>query len=348
MDGSMKKKIFITGGCGFIGCNAALFFYKNDWEVTIFDNLSRKGTENNLDWLASNGKFNFIKGDIRNYSEILSALKKEKFDFILHLAAQVAVTTSIINPREDFEINAIGTFNLLEAVRETNKQSFVLYSSTNKVYGKLEHLEVVERNGRHEYKDISKGVQASECLDFHSPYGCSKGAADQYIRDYARIYDLNTCVFRQSCIYGTRQFGVEDQGWVAWFTIAALLKKPISIYGDGKQVRDVLFVEDLVRAYESAFINRHKVNGKAFNMGGGHSNTLSLLELISILEKKLDLKLNPSYSEWRPGDQKVFIGNIDKFTEATGWIPATSTSEGAGILIDWVRENKLMLQSVVA
>jgi len=343
----MKKKIFITGGCGFIGSNAALYFYQNGWDVTVFDNLSRKGTDTNLTWLNLNGNFNFINGDVRDYKSISSALSSNSYDFILHLAAQVAVTTSVVNPREDFEINALGTLNLLEAAKYTNKNAFILFSSTNKVYGKLDHVKITERDGRYEYENLVNGVSESESLDFYSPYGCSKGAADQYVIDYSRIFNLKTCVFRQSCIYGIRQFGVEDQGWVAWFTIAALLNKNISIYGNGKQVRDILFVDDLVRAYELAYNNKEKVNGQAFNVGGGTKNTLSLLELISILNKKLNLELNPAFAETRPGDQKVFVSDISKFSQTTGWEPKIDSQKGVEMLIDWVSVNRSLLCEVL-
>jgi len=338
--------MLITGGAGFIGCNAALYFINKGWDVTVFDNLSRAGTENNLEWLKTKGKFQFVKGDIRKSEELEAALSTH-FDFVLHLAAQVAVTTSVTNPREDFELNALGTFNVLEAVKKTNKDAFVLFASTNKVYGKLEQLEVAEKNGRWDYKDFASGVDEEMNLDFHSPYGCSKGAADQYVIDYSRIYNMKTCVFRQSCIYGTRQFGIEDQGWVAWFTIASLLGEKLSIYGDGKQVRDVLYVEDLVRAYEAAFDNRDKVSGHAFNIGGGRNNVLSLLELVDLLDKKLNIKLAPIWADWRPGDQKVFICDISKIKKYTGWEPRTSASKGVEHLIDWVKDNEQMLRSVL-
>ena len=263
-------KILITGGAGFIGSNIADRFLKKGDEIFIFDNLSRRGTQWNLKWLQHSYRtVKFIKGDIRKYNDILNVLKKTKFDIVFHFAAQVAVTTSVINPREDFDINALGTFNLLEAVRETKQDPIILYSSTNKVYGGMTDIKIVEKKGRYAYASLPKGIGEERLLDFHSPYGCSKGTADQYMIDYGRIYNMRTVVFRQSCIYGYRQFGIEDQGWVAWFTIAAMLDKPLTIYGDGKQVRDVLFIEDLADAYEAAINNIHKVKGQAFNIGGG-------------------------------------------------------------------------------
>lgn len=341
------KSILITGGCGFIGCNSAVYFKGKGWKVSLLDNLSRAGTEKNLEWLRTQGDFEFIKADIRNTSEIESIFSNTKYDYVLHLAAQVAVTTSVLDPREDFEINALGAFNVLEAVRKHSPESFVLFASTNKVYGKLESLKVRQAGDRYEYLDCPSGVSEEFPLDFHSPYGCSKGSADQYVIDYSRIYGLKTAVFRQSCIYGTRQFGIEDQGWVAWFAIASVLRRHISIYGDGMQVRDVLFVDDLIEAYEAAYNYRDKISGQAFNIGGGPRNTLSLLQLISILEKKLEYRLDPKFGNWRPGDQKVFICDITKFTESTSWVPRTSTVKGVEMLIDWVRLNTPVLESVL-
>ena len=259
---------------------------------------------------------------------------------VLHLAGQVAVTTSVTNPREDFENNAFGTFNVLEAVRTKSPESFFITASTNKVYGKMDDLGVVERNGRYEYSDLPNGVGEDRPLDFHSPYGCSKGAADQYTIDYARIYGIDTVTFRQSCIYGTRQFGIEDQGWVAWFTIAAVLGKKITIYGDGKQTRDVLHVRDLARAYEAAFDHREAVRGQAFNIGGGPTNIMSLLELIRHLEEDLGIRIPLQWSDWRPGDQPVFVCNVEKAKRLLNWQPAIPVHDGVGELIRWVRDNK--------
>ena len=259
---------------------------------------------------------------------------------MLHLAAQVAVTTSVTEPREDFETNALGTFNVLDAVRTKSPETFVLNASTNKVYGKMDDLGIVERNGRYEYSDLPLGVGEDRPLDFHSPYGCSKGAADQYTIDYARIYGIRSVTFRQSCIYGPRQFGIEDQGWVAWFTIAAVLNKRITIYGDGKQIRDVLHVQDLARAYEFAFEHREKVGGHAFNIGGGPSNVMSLLELIHYLEEDLGIRVPLEWSNWRPGDQPVFVCNLAKAKRLLDWEPTISVRSGVGQLSCWVRENK--------
>jgi CDP-paratose 2-epimerase len=334
-------KILITGGAGFIGSNIADRFLKKGDEVHIFDNLSRRGTQWNLKWLRHSYRtVKFIKGDIRKYGNILNVLNKTKFDIVFHFAAQVAVTTSVINPREDFDINALGTFNLLEAVRETKQDPIILYSSTNKVYGGMTDIKIVVKKGKYAYASLPRGISEERLLDFHSPYGCSKGTADQYMIDYARIYNMRTVVFRQSCIYGYRQFGIEDQGWVAWFTIAAMMDKPLTIYGDGKQVRDVLFIEDLADAYESAIHNIHKVRGQAFNIGGGPKNTMSLLELVKFLEKFFGKKIPLKFSDWRPGDQPVFICDITKAKKVFGWQPKTGPEEGVKLLYEWVKENK--------
>lgn len=332
-------KVLITGGAGFIGCNAADRFLAEGSDVTVLDDLSRKGSEKNLEWLQKKyPKMSFVKADIRQDLPLLAKAVEGK-DVVLHLAAQVAVTTSVTDPRTDFEINALGTFNVLEAVRKSKSRPIVLYSSTNKVYGGMDDINVVERNGRYAY-DKLEGASEDQPLDFHSPYGCSKGCADQYVCDYARIYGLRTVVFRQSCIYGYRQFGVEDQGWVAWFTIAALLDKKLTIYGDGKQVRDVLFIEDLVDAYKLAIENIDMTAGKVYNIGGGPKFTMSLLELISLLENNLKKKIPYSFADWRPGDQKVFICDIKRALRDFGWEPKVGPKEGVEKLSDWVKENK--------
>ncbi|MCZ2135313.1 MAG: SDR family NAD(P)-dependent oxidoreductase [Burkholderiales bacterium] len=331
--------ILITGGAGFIGVNSAHHFASRGWDVTLVDNLSRRGTEDNLAWLQGRAKVQFHRVDVRDASAIAAVLRSVKPDVVLHLAAQVAVTTSVTNPREDFEINALGTFNVLEAVRLESPASFFIYASTNKVYGKMHDVPVIERNGRYEYEHLTQGVSEQQPLDFHSPYGCSKGVADQYTIDYSRIYGLKTVALRQSCIYGTRQFGIEDQGWVAWFTIAAVLGKTITIYGDGKQIRDVLHVEDLARAYEAAWLNRDRVNGRAFNIGGGPGNTMSLLELLAYLEDELKIKISLKWDQWRPGDQPVFVCDLTQAREQLGWEPKISVREGVKSLSHWVADN---------
>jgi CDP-paratose 2-epimerase len=334
------KSILITGGAGFIGVNAARHFHERGWAVTVLDNLSRHGASNNLDWLRRQQQTRFEHADIRDLRAIERIVDELKPSAVLHLAAQVAVTASVANPREDFENNALGTFNVLDAVRTKSSESFVINASTNKVYGKMNDIGVVERNGRYQYSDLPDGVGEDRPLDFHSPYGCSKGAADQYTIDYARIYGIQCVTFRQSCIYGTRQFGVEDQGWVAWFAIAAVLGKTITIYGDGKQTRDVLHVQDLARAYEAAFERREEVTGQAFNIGGGSNNIMSLLELIRYLEEDLDIRVPLQWSDWRPGDQPVFVCNLEKAKRLLEWEPKIPVRDGVSQLIRWVRENK--------
>jgi len=333
-------KILITGGAGFIGCNSSKYFLDHGHDVTIFDNFSRKGTESNLKWLKeSYPNVGVVRADVRNADATSSEIAKG-YDVVLHLAGQVAVTTSVVNPREDFDINALGTFNMLEGCRLAAKKPIVIYSSTNKVYGGMEDVETHEINGRYEYKDLVNGVPENRLLDFHSPYGCSKGAADQYVRDYARIYGLKTVVCRQSCIYGYRQFGVEDQGWVAWFIIATILGKDLTIYGDGKQVRDILFVEDLVRAYDMCIQNINKVSGQVYNIGGGAGNQMSLLELLAFLEKFTGKEIKTAFADWRPGDQPVFVCDIAKAKADFGWEPSVSVEEGVKKLYDWVDTNK--------
>jgi CDP-paratose 2-epimerase len=346
-------KWVITGGAGFIGCHAAARFHQAGHEVIVVDNLSRRGALENLDWLRGQGIEAFVKADVRD-AEVMRSLfaGHADVDAVLHLAAQVAVTTSVADPRADFETNALGTFNVLEAVRTVaGGRPAVLYSSTNKVYGNLEHIGVVERDGRYAYADRPAGIDEREPLDFHSPYGCSKGAADQYVRDYARIYGLKTVVFRQSCVFGTRQIGIEDQGWIAWFCVAATLGRPFTIFGDGRQIRDTLWVSDLIDAYERAMerideeragSRKDKVSGEVYNLGGGPANTLSLRELVVKLEHDLGWPLRPSYADWRPGDQRVFVSDIRKAGRELGWKPAVATSEGIDRLLGWVRENRAL------
>jgi len=334
------KSVLITGGAGFIGVNAAHHFHGRGWVVTVLDNLSRRGAKENLDWLRRQQQIRFEHADIRDFRRVEQIVGELRPSAVLHLAAQVAVTTSVTEPREDFETNALGTFNVLDAVRTKSPETFFLNASTNKVYGKMDDLGIVERNGRYEYSDLPLGVGEDRPLDFHSPYGCSKGAADQYTIDYARIYGIRSVTFRQSCIYGPRQFGIEDQGWVAWFTIAAALNKKITIYGDGKQTRDVLHVQDLARAYEAAFEHRETVSGHAFNVGGGLSNVMSLLELIHYLEEDLGIRVPLEWSNWRPGDQPVFVCNLEKAKRLLNWEPTISVRSGVGQLSRWVRENK--------
>lgn len=339
-------KALITGGAGFIGSNLAARLLREKADITVYDNLSRKGTKYNLKWLQKEfPKLKFVKADIRNAAKMKEAVKG--MDVVFHLAGQVAVTTSVIDPQEDFEINMIGTFNVLEAIRALKKRPILLYTSTNKVYGDLGGMKVKETKTRYEFKDSPEGVTEEQCLDFHSPYGCSKGAADQYVRDYARIYNMPTIVFRQSCIYGQNQFGIEDQGWVAWFAIATMLKKKITVYGNGKQTRDILYAEDLNDAYLKAVANIDKTAGQIYNIGGGRNNSISIwFEFVKILEEQLDTKIDAKWSDWRPGDQPIFISDNSKAKKDFGWKPTTSKEEGIAKMIEWMKANKKMIETV--
>lgn len=339
-----KNKILITGGAGFIGVNAARRFFTDGWDVEIWDNLSRCSGKNNVEWLKQFGGIRFKKIDLRYEREVNENFTQAGFDMVLHCAGQVAVTTSVADPRNDFENNLLATFNLLEATRRYSPKAFFLFASTNKVYGGMEGAQVVERNGRYEYADLPEGVSENQPLDFHSPYGCSKGGADQYVRDYSRIYGLATVSFRQSCIYGYRQFGIEDQGWVAWFTIAHALQRPFTIFGDGKQTRDVLFIDDLIEAYCLAWQNREKIAGEIFNIGGGPRNQLSLNELVQFLNQENGRSMQPAFAPWRPGDQKVFVADIGKAFESFDWRPVHSYEEGIRKLNRWVKEHLALFQ----
>jgi len=343
---SSMGRILVTGGAGFIGVNAAHHFAKTGWQVTVLDNLSRRGASINLEWLRRTVPFSFEHVDIRDRHRVNRVVAKTQPHVLLHLAAQTAVTTSLQDPIEDFEVNAGGTLNLLEAVRRLSPESFFVYASTNKVYGRMDDVEVIEQNGRHAYRHLLEGVRENRALDFHSPYGCSKGAADQYTIDYFRIYGLRTVAFRQSCIYGPNQFGMEDQGWVAWFTIAAVLGRPITIYGDGKQVRDVMHVDDLIRLYDLAIQRQEVIAGHAFNIGGGSANTLSLLELLTYLECELGKGILPTRAEWRLGDQRVFVSDITKAKELLSWSPTIPVKKGVTALLAWVKENTNLLSSL--
>jgi CDP-paratose 2-epimerase len=340
-------RIFITGGAGFVGCNLAAHHLALGNHVTIFDNLSRPRTAHNLAWLRHQNTLHNQQplltyiGDIRHEDELRDAMSIAKPDLVVHLAAQVAVTTSVANPREDFEINALGTFNMLEVARSLETKPAVFFASTNKVYGGMEDVVVTEQDTRYTYRDFPNGIDEHQPLDFHSPYGCSKGTGDQYVRDYARIFGLKTVVFRQSTIYGTRQFGVEDQGWLAHFIIATVMGRPITIYGNGKQVRDMLHVSDLIRAYELAWQNIDSVSGEVFNVGGGNENTISIWrECGPMLEELAGRSIQVIHREWRPGDQPCFVSNNAKAQKLLGWQPKKELWTGIQELWQWVSANK--------
>ena len=340
-------KAIITGGAGFVGCNAAARYLERGAAAVILDNLSRRGAERNWQWLQerqrelARGSVTLVRADVRNADAVLDVFREHAdAEVVLHLAAQVAVTRSIVEPRHDFEVNALGTFNVLEAARTLPNLRGLITASTNKVYGGMEDVAVVERNGRYAYGDLPNGVPETQQLDMHSPYGVSKGTADQYTIDYARIYGLPSMTFRQSCIYGPRQMGVEDQGWVAWFCIALVTGKPLAFYGDGMQVRDVLHVDDLLDAYDAAIERMPRVKGQAYNMGGGPGNVLGILETAQHIAGQLGIDLQPQFEEWRAGDQRVFIADISKAKRDLGWSPKIAALEGVDRLLEWVQANR--------
>lgn len=333
-------KLLVTGGCGFLGSNLASHAIKLGIDVIIFDNLSRLGSMHNLEWLKSIGQFTFIHGDIRNKNDVSRLIAKFMPDNIFHLAGQVAMTTSIDNPQMDFEVNVGGTFNLLEAVRSLNPECGIIYSSTNKVYGDLEQFTYRETETRYECIEKPNGFDESVQLSFHSPYGCSKGSADQYMLDYARIYGLKTAVFRHSSMYGGRQFATYDQGWIGWFCQKAVdlkggNKSPFTISGNGKQVRDVLHADDIISLYFSVLASIDRVAGNAFNIGGTITNSLSLLELFNYLNNIASVELEYENLSVRESDQKVFISDITKVSLLTGWQPKVDFTVGVSKMFDW-------------
>lgn len=341
---SNKYYTLITGGAGFVGVNLADRLLSEGRSVMVFDNLSRAGVQNNLFWLKEKYPDNLqiMIADIRDKEAVKKAVQGA--DQVFHFAAQVAVTSSLINPYHDFEVNALGTLNLLEAIRSTRHQPPVVFTSTNKVYGDLEDIGLVMNDTCYYPENThfrQNGISEERSLNFHSPYGCTKGVADQYILDYARTFGLKTVVFRMSCIYGPHQFGTEDQGWVAHFLIQALKGKPITLYGDGKQVRDILYVEDLVNAFILAQQHMDTIFGNAFNIGGGVKNIISLLELIKMIGKVSGIKPNVIFDNWRPSDQKYYVSDFAKFEKATGWFPKYGTTEGVTNLYNWLQENAM-------
>lgn len=338
-------KYLITGGCGFLGSNIAGEILRQGHDLVIFDSLYRFGSYQNLEWLKNQGEFEFIHGDIRNTNDVERTIKQQKPDVIYHLAGQVAMTTSISDPRMDFEVNIGGSFNLLNAVRLYSPESTIIYSSTNKVYGDLEQFEYRETETRYECVDKPNGFDESVNLDFHSPYGASKGSADQYMLDFARIYNLNTVVFRHSSMFGGRQFATFDQGWLGWFAQKAIeIKKGIAkdlftISGNGKQVRDLLYASDCVALYLKAADNIETIRGQAFNIGGGIKNSSSLLELFQFLEQELDIRMHYQQFPPRESDQRVFVADITKAQKLINWAPRVVKTEGVRKMIEWVSIN---------
>ena len=330
-------KALVTGGAGFIGCNLVDRLATDGAEVIVFDALARPGVEQNLAWLqARHGdRIISVTADVRDPTA-LDGIAREA-DVIFHLAAQVAVTTSLVDPREDFEVNVGGAINVLEAARR--RRTPVIFASTNKVYGDLADIDLELKGAAYRPQDPGvrlRGVDEQRPLDFHTPYGCSKGAADQYVLDYARSYGLPTCVLRMSCIYGPHQMGTEDQGWVAHFLIRALNGQPITIYGDGRQVRDILFVDDAVSAYLSAFQRIDQVAGRAFNLGGGPANAISLLQLLERIEEVLGRKVAVDFADWRAGDQRYFVSDTTAARRALALPEPRGWRSGVGELAEWL------------
>jgi CDP-paratose 2-epimerase len=347
-------KVLITGGCGFLGSNLAASYLSQGAEVVVVDALFRRGSSVNLAWLetkAVNGQFHFIQADLANGELVTSVFRRyAPFDYICHVGGQVAMTTSLQDPARDLQTNVIGTFNVLEATRLLSPDALVAYSSTNKVYGDLEWLRYEETESRYYLPDYPEGLDESLPLDFSTPYGCSKGAADQYVRDWARVYGLKTVIFRHSSIYGGRQFASFDQGWVGWFCQQAILQadahragttyQPFSIAGTGKQVRDVLHAKDLINLYHIAYQHKDKLSGNVFNIGGGIRNSLSLLELFSLLEDELKIvKLDYYKQDRRSSDQDFFVASIDKAFTLLGWKPSINNQEGIHLMLEWCVEN---------
>jgi CDP-paratose 2-epimerase len=343
----MTSYILITGGAGFIGTNLADHYLAQGHTVMVYDNLARAGVEKNLAWLCRQYPKRLLVelADIGDQACLQRAVRNATAVF--HFAAQVAVTTSLLDPVHDFAVNAQGTLNLLEAIRQENPQVPLIFTSTNKVYGALADLAITQNESRYYPKKAglhARGITEQRPLDFYSPYGCSKGTADQYVLDYARMFGLCALVFRMSCIYGPHQFGTEDQGWVAHFMLRALQDRPITIYGDGKQVRDVLFVGDLVRAFEAARTKSTALAGQAFNIGGGANNAVSLLELLPVIEQLHGQPLRVDFADWRPGDQRYYVSDTTKFQTATGWQPRVRVNEGLEQLYHWLDETQSAAQ----
>lgn len=337
-------KLLITGGCGFLGSNLAAAALERDIELLVFDNLSRTGSAQNLEWLRGQGAFTHVHGDIRNVNDVTRMVRDFAPDAVFHVAGQVAMTTSIANPRLDFEINAMGSLNLLEAVRDHAPDAALLYSSSNKVYGDLEYIDYHETDTRYVDPAHPAGLDENTPLEFQSPYGCSKGAADQYMQDFARVYGLKTLVFRHSSMYGSRQFGTFDQGWIAWFCSQAvkasqgLLDKPFSIAGNGKQVRDVLEARDMARLYFAGLEHIDRAKGQVLNVGGGMENSLSLLELFALLEELTGVRLDYEKLPARFSDQRVFVADLAKTRALLDWTPAVSARQGIGDAVSWARQ----------
>jgi len=335
-------KLLITGGCGFLGSNLAAYALKNKFQVFVFDNLSRHGSSSNLEWLTKQGQFQFTHGDIRTQGDIENIIESIKPDAIFHLAGQVAMTTSVQDPLKDFQINAMGSFYLLNAVRKYSPRSKVIYSSTNKVYGDMEQIEYIEKETRYIPKLFQNGFSEDMQVHFQSPYGCSKGSADQYMLDFYKMFGIKTVVFRHSSMYGGRQYATFDQGWVGWFCQQALeikqnrTRNPFTIAGSGKQVRDLLHVDDMISLYFKALENIDTMQGQAFNIGGGIENSLSLLELFKELEKMLKIEMRFTKTPQRQSDQKFFVADLVKINNYLDWQPKVIKTEGLASMLEWL------------
>lgn len=336
-------KILINGGCGFLGSNLASYGIENGYDITVLDNLSRLGASSNLEWLKTLGNFTYIHGDTRNKNDVETVIKNGQYDAVFHLAGQVAMTTSIENPYKDFEINTMGAVNVLDSIRKYSPQTAIFFSSTNKVYGDLEQYTYKETEKRYICEEFPNGFDESVPLDFRSPYGCSKGAADQYMLDYNRIFGVKATVFRHSSMYGSRQFATYDQGWVGWFVEKAIEKyknpdcDPFTISGNGKQVRDILHAKDMINLYYTALEHTDEVCGQAYNIGGTMEQSLSLLELFDMLNEMLDIKMEYVKLPVRQSDQKVFVADTKKIQNRIGWKPQVSAHEGVEAMLEWVK-----------
>ena len=337
---SRNIKILITGGCGFLGSNLACYGIQNDFDITVVDNFYRDGSRVNLEWLRSIGKFNFYECDIVDYDSLYQVFKKANPDFVFHLAGQTAMTTSLNDPILDFQINVIGTLNVLECIRLVDHECKSIFASSNKIYGDLNYMTIIEKEKRYEAIDFLDGLPETIKIDFSTPYGCSKGSADQYFLDYSNSYDLDLTVFRHSTMYGSRQFATSDQGWIGFFCeqFSKKPKNPIDIYGIGKQTRDILFSDDVVQLYYKAIDKFAVLKGEAFNIGGGPGNSISLLELFDILKEKTGNEIQYRTNTMRKSDQKVYISKINKISNAIEWFPKISLDAGLDLMLEWVKD----------
>lgn len=336
-------KLLINGGCGFLGSNLASYAIEKGYNVTVFDNMSRLGSDRNREWLSTLGEYTFIHGDTRNKNDVENIIKEGKFDAVFHLAGQVTMTKSIADPYKDFEVNAVGTMNVLDSIRKYSPETAIIFSSTNKVYGDLEYYTYEETLTRYICKEFPYGFDESVPLDFRSPYGCSKGCADQYMLDFSRIYGVKSVVFRHSSMYGSRQFATYDQGWVGWFVAKAIEKyqnpncEAFTISGNGKQVRDLLQAQDMINLYFTALDHIDDIYGQAYNIGGTMDQSLSLLELFAMLENILGINMEYTKLPPRQSDQKVFVADITKIKNKIGWEPKITAFEGVSKMLEWVK-----------